>query len=180
MALARRGFLGALAGLAATAASSGTAVAQPAPDPVAALWMGMELQGQDGRSFNVRDLRAPVTLLHLWANWCPACLGEMGSLATAAAAMGDKVDVVFVSHPQFWHADQAFAGRRNLPFRLATPTTANGQPVLDAALLENGAYAVPRTVLLRADGRNAAWSHLGAVSWSSPGAVARLRTVAAS
>ena len=52
--------------------------------------------------------------------------------------------------------------------------------MLDAALLDGGAYAVPRTVLLRADGRNTAWNHLGAVSWSSPAAIARLRNVAAS
>ena len=176
MALARRGFLGGMAGLAASSAAR----AQPSADPVAALWAGMEMQGQDGRTFSVRDLRAPVTLLHLWANWCPACVGEMGSLAAATAALGGKVDVLLVSHPQFWHADQAFAARRALPFRLATPTDANGQAVLDAALLDGGAYAVPRTVLLRTDGRDTTWSHLGAVSWSSPAAVARLRTVAAS
>ena len=176
MPLARRNFLGALAGL----GLADTAHAQSATDPVAALWQGMELQGQDGRTFSARDLRAPVTLFHLWANWCPACLGEMGSLAAAAAATGGKVDVVLVSHPQFWQADQAFAARRSLPFRLATPTEANGQAVLDAALLDGGVYAVPRTVLLRADGRDTTWSHLGAVSWSSPAAVARLRTIAAS
>ena len=173
-----------MAGLTATgvgvAAAPDAARAQPGSDPVASLWQGMELQGQDGRTFSVRDLRAPVTMLHLWANWCPACVGEMASLAAAAGALDGKVDVVLVSHPEFWRADQAFAARRTLPFRLATPTAANGQAVLDAALLDGGVYAVPRTVLLRPDGRETTWSHLGAVSWSSPAAVSRLRTLAAS
>ena len=170
--LGRRGLLGALAGV----AGAGAAQAQPR-DPVAAMWQGIELEGQDGRTFQISNLRAPVTLVHLWANWCSACLGEMASLSAAAAALGGKAELVFVSHPQFWRADQSFAQRRGLPFRLATPSGANAPAVLEQALLDNGAYVVPRTMVFGADGRDTLLNHLGAVSWSSPAQAARLRTL---
>lgn len=174
MALTRRSLLGALAAT-ATGLAPGQARAT-ARDPVAALWTGMELMGQDGRSFALRDLPAPATLLHLWASWCPACLGEMASLADAASSVGGRrMDIVLVSHPEFWAADQAFAQRRGLPFRLAVPTASNASAVLDAALLEQGAYVVPRSLLFAGAGHETVWSHKGAVPWSSSAALARLR-----
>ena len=183
MAFTRRTLLGALAGSGLAGAGwPATAAARPAQaeraDPMAALWTGIELQGQDGRTFQMRDLRRPATLLHLWAHWCAACLGEMASLA-AAVGRDTAVETVLVSHPQFWAADQAFARRHDLPFRLATLSAANDPGVAEAALLEGGTFVVPRSLLFAAAGRSTLWSHQGAVSWSSPATAAQLRTAAA-
>ena len=170
--LARRA---ALAGLAA-------ALAEPAAratpmNPAASLWSGMELQDSEGRTFGLRANDGRARLIHMWANWCPACLTEMGSLAEAAPGLERAgAELVLVSHPDFWAADLALARRRNLRVRLATPTAANPTGAVGAAMLEgNGAYVVPRTLLLGAAGRDVVWSHMGPVEWSAPSTAARVR-----
>lgn len=166
--------LGRRAALVSALGAAAGVLARPAraapQDPVAALWGGIELQGVDGRTLQASGAR----LLHLWAHWCPACLGEMGSLAEAARTLA--VDVVLVSHPEFWPADQAFARRQGWPFRLAVPSAANTPAAVEAAMLEgSGEYTVPRSLLFEAGDRRLVWSHTGALAWSAPGTMARLR-----
>lgn len=143
-----------------------------------AVWRNAELLGEDGRRFRTGDLRAPLTLVMLWANWCPNCLSAMDSIATMRAAVGPRnLDVLLVSHPEYWAEDQAMARARNIPFRLATMSSANSQSVIREALTEaGGAYAVPRTLLVRGDtGAVTPWRR-GSQDWASAGLVRELRS----
>ena len=166
----RRGFLGGLA--AAAVFGPAVAVARPAVQAEGGLWQGIEFEDGGGRSFQLGMGGAPLTLIKLWAHWCPACLGEMTALSTMATALAGRVDVLLVSHPEYWAQDRAVAARRRLPFRLATPTASNGAGVVRAALTEDGAYSVPKSLVFRARDASVAWSRSGSMDWGSAGAVA--------
>lgn len=141
------------------------------------VWRGIEFEDQGGRGFQLGSGPAPLTLVAMWAHWCPACLSEMPSLAALAASMGSQVDVLLVSHPEYWERDKAVAQQHRIPHRMATPSRRNAPAVLAAALLQDGAYAVPRSLVVRRDG-SVAWRHEGAVDWASAEAVGRMRALA--
>ena len=146
------------------------------------LWRSIEFEDRDGRAFQLGSGQpgagsAPLTLVAMWAHWCPPCLSEMPSLTAVAAALGPQLDVLLVSHPEYWERDKAVAVQHRVPHRMATPSSRNARPVLDAALLQGGAFAVPRSVVVRRDA-SVAWRHEGSVDWASADAIGRLRALA--
>ena len=159
---------------------STTASARTPDETQAALWRGMGLDGADGRSFQLGSGRAALTLVKLWASWCPACLSEMGSLAALAAAVpSDTLEVVLVSHPEYWREDLAAAQRRPVPFRMAKPSSGTDPGVIRAALTLDGAYDVPRSFVFRQRVSSIAWTHVGSMDWGSAATVSRLQGLAA-
>ena len=142
------------------------------------VWTGSVLLDGDGRSFVLTDLQAPLVLLKLWAGWCPACAQELPQLTTLAAAMGRSVEVVLISHPQYWDADQIAARRRKLPFRLATFAPSTPSAVTEQALLQpNGTFVVPRSLVFRERDRSIVLKREGATDWASDSALAQVRTL---
>ena len=101
----------------------------------------------------------------------------MASLKAMTAAVGPQdIEVLLISHPEYWVRDQQAALSRGVPFRLATLSTSNAQAVTQAALTEaNGAYAVPRSLLFRKTQDAAVWVHRGAQDWAAANIVAQLR-----
>ena len=173
--LARRALL---AGAAAAFAVPGAAEARLRPGQgQEGLWRGIEFEDRDGRTFQFGSGTAPLTLVTLWAHWCPACLSEMPSLAALSATLGQQLDVLLLSHPEYWERDKAAALRQHIPHRLATLSPYNSRSVMDAVLLQDGAYAVPRSLVLRRDA-SIAWSRQGSFDWASADAVGRLRVLA--
>ena len=153
--LARRSFLSIAA---ASVAAVSVAASRPAQArqrmPESAdngLWRGVSFEDSNGRIFQLGQGSAPLTLITMWAHWCPACLSEMPSLTALSNALGSQLDVLLVSHPEYWAQDQAAAQRRRLPHRMATLSSYNAPGVLEAALLHEGAYTVPRSLLFRRD-----------------------------
>lgn len=156
---------------------SHTTSAMAAEDPQSELWRNVELLGQGGQRFRASEGRTPLRLLTLWAHWCPACFGEMPALASLVPTLGpDAIEVLLVSHPQYWVRDQEAARQRQLPFALATLSPANSPALVEAALTEaTGAYAVPRALLFHGNDGVLAWSHRGTVDWRSQRALGELR-----
>lgn len=175
--LARRAFLSAVpsAGL----ITWKPALARRRESAQAALWHGLALEDTEGRSFQVGSGAAKLTLVKMWANWCPGCLAEMPSLVAMAAALVPRVEVVLLSHPDWWAQDRAAARRRGIPLRLAVPSRANDPSVVQAALLVEGSYRVPRSLAFRATEGEIAWTHTGWQDWSTPGSMAQMRSLAA-
>jgi thiol-disulfide isomerase/thioredoxin len=64
----------------------------PAPPPATTL------QGPDGKSLTLADLKGQVLVVNLWASWCAPCAKEMPTLAGLQAAFKDRpVKVVAIS-----------------------------------------------------------------------------------
>lgn len=177
-ALSRRAFLAAApaAGLAASVPASAWA-REPASAQLA-MWRGLVLEDKDGRTFQVGSGAAGLTLVKMWANWCPGCLAEMPSLVALAAAMGSRLEVVLLSHPGWWAQDRAVARQRGIPLRVAVPSAVNDEAVVREALTVGGSFRVPRSVAFRAAEPEIAWTHMGREDWSAPGTVARMRMLA--
>ena len=143
------------------------------------VWTNSMLLDAKGKSFVLRDLQQPITLLKLWAGWCPACAAEMPQLTEMTSALGRGVGVLLISHPQYWAADQAMAHRRRLPFPLATFAPSNSAPIIEQALLgSGGVYSVPKTLAFRARDFSIVLKRESSTDWSSPTALNQVRGLA--
>ena len=174
--LGRRGLLGGFVAVGATA-SFGVAAHGLPESELGSLWQGIELIDADGRRFRLGDAGPPLTMVKLWANWCPACLRDLNALQTMLSTSATHdMDVLMVSHPNWWDEDREAARAQKLPFRMATLSSRNDQQTQRAALLdENGDFAVPQSFLYRKATRSAVWAHRGPVRWTSPMDTAALR-----
>ncbi len=169
---------GALAGSLALASGQRARAEGRSNQSIDAVWQGIELSDATGATFQIRDCRATLTLVKLWANWCPACLTEMQTLKSLVAAIGPRdIEVILVSHPEYWSHDQLVARNRGFAFRLATLALNTAQPTIQAALTEpNGAYAVPRSLLFKKGKETAVWVHRDAREWNSPEVITQLKS----
>ena len=146
-----------------------------------AFWQHVPLRAQDGASLAPSALHRPVVLVNMWAHWCPGCLLEFASMRRMAAAMGDRLDVLLVSHPVNWVADQAFAARHPIGFPLYTFPSGTSQDTIDLAYAAEspGAYSVPQSLALAGRRRQLAWSVEGAEEWDSPAMLAKMDSLGA-
>ena len=56
----------------------------------------MNIEKYDGTTFNVSQTRGKVTVINIWATWCPPCVGELPHFNQIASEYGDRVAVVAV------------------------------------------------------------------------------------
>ncbi|WP_435625108.1 TlpA family protein disulfide reductase [Flagellimonas sp.] len=56
------------------------------------------LVGIDGYATNFKSYQNRVTVVNLWATWCPPCVAEMPSFVNLYEDYGDKVDFFFVAN----------------------------------------------------------------------------------
>lgn len=56
-----------------------------------------ELQKLEGGAADVADSRERVTIINLWATWCPPCVAEMPSFQKLYESYGKQVDFYFVT-----------------------------------------------------------------------------------
>lgn len=142
------------------------------------VWTGSLMLDGAGRSFVLRDSQRPITILKLWAGWCPECAAEMPQLAAMAFALNQSVEVILVSHPQYWVADQAMARRRSLPFRLATFAPSNSPPIVEQALLgRDGTYSVPKSLAFRERDQSIVLKRENATDWASAAMLSQIRAL---
>ena len=55
------------------------------------------LSSLDGNRVNFSEAKGKVTLVNLWATWCPPCVAEMPSLQKLYDSYGERVNFYFVS-----------------------------------------------------------------------------------
>ncbi len=55
------------------------------------------LRKLDGSAADVSESREKVTIINLWATWCPPCVAEMPSFQKLHDSYGDQVDFYFVT-----------------------------------------------------------------------------------
>lgn len=126
---------------------------------------------EKGVNQTLEGFRGRYILLNLWASWCAPCVEEMPSLN----ALRDKFDfkdlnIIALNVDRNGTAiAQAFMTRHNLKNLLAYVDTSGRVPY---TLKTRG---LPTTFLIDREGREIGRVE-GAVNWSSPDAIAFLRT----
>ncbi len=125
----------------------------------------------DGTPRTLADYAGRRLVLNLWATWCIPCIAEMPSLAKLAHDEADRLVVLPLSSDRQggkivtgWFAEHHIEG---LPVLLDPK---------GAAARTLGARGLPTTILIGADGREHARLE-GAVAWTDPVSLARLRTL---
>lgn len=123
-----------------------------------------------GRPLRLGEFKGKVTLVNLWATWCPPCVAEMPDLDALQGQLGGAgFQVVAVSLDRGGKAivERWFerAGIRHLAIHTADPADFPG------ALL-------PTSILLDAKGR-VAWTGSGIYPWTAPEILAAIRAVMA-
>jgi len=175
----RRHFLAGLgaSALLSTAARAQSVATESSGGPtLAQLWQRLQLVDANDNNFTIKDSAQPLTLVKLWANWCPVCINEIEKLDSVVSALGPQnLDVLLISHPDWWGEDQEAARRRGIRFKLATTDASNGRGRIQAALTTgNGLYAVPRSLVFRRAGE-VVMAHQGAMDWTDDSLVAQLK-----
>ncbi len=125
----------------------------------------------DGTPRTIADYAGKRLVLNLWATWCIPCIAEMPALAKLAHDQAGELLVLPLSSDR--------QGAKVVPAWFAEHHI-EGLPVLldpkGAASRTLGARGLPTTLLIGADGREHARLE-GAVAWTEPASITRLRAL---
>jgi peroxiredoxin len=55
------------------------------------------LQGEEGKTYRLKDYRGKVVILNFWATWCPPCREEMPSMERAWKKVKDDNDIAILA-----------------------------------------------------------------------------------
>jgi thiol-disulfide isomerase/thioredoxin len=176
----RRNFL---AGLGVTALLAATPARQAKAESLADAsladrWSQFRLIDSQNTSFTIGNVRKPLTLIGFWASWCPVCVGEYGQIAALQESVGaENMDVIMMSHPNWWEDDLRMAKSRGMTFRMATADPSNGAEAINETMTDNGDYFVPRTLVFRRDAGelSVVMSRNGRLNLTDGSVAARLR-----
>ena len=178
----RRSFIASLGAAAVSAVlplARARAESEPAQESRAAAWLAVDLLGTDGRQMSLGQIAAPVVIVHVWASWCPACLGELTSIQELADRLSPAgVATLLVSHPKHWDRDAEYLQRARV--RLPAYTLAPDVPwAMREAVFDmtDNTYSVPRTLVFAGRERHCVLVKDGPEDWQSPRVTARLRTL---
>lgn len=123
-----------------------------APDrrEVAPVLTGEDLAGQP---LSTADYAGQVIVLNVWGSWCAPCRKEAPDVAAAAAALGDRAQVLGINTRDLTaEPAQAFVRTFDVPYPSFFDPA--GKLLLQLAALPPN--AIPSTVVLDAQGRVAA------------------------
>ncbi|HLO76191.1 MAG TPA: TlpA disulfide reductase family protein [Magnetospirillum sp.] len=146
-----------------SSAASGIAaapVAERRPAP------GFSFADDQGKPLQLSDFRGRVTLVNLWATWCPPCIAEMPDLDALQQRLGgDRFQVVTISLDR-GGSDLAKRWLARNELRHLKPYAADPGQFTNAVL--------PTSLLLDAQGR-VAWHGAGLRNWTSAEAGAAIQ-----
>ena len=128
----------------------------------------------DGGEHRLAEFRGKGMIVNFWATWCQPCVAEMPSLAALSRALAPHdIAVLTLS------SDRGGAGVVNAWYEARGIT---GLPVLldprGALSRAWGGKGIPTTHVIAQDGMERGRME-GAADWSTPGAIALLRRLAA-
>ena len=116
-----------------------------------------ELKDLEDNTYNLKESQGKVTLVNIWATWCPPCIAEMPSIQALYNDYSDKVEFVLVSNEKK-EVITSFLKKKNFNFKTyrsftEAPTTFNVK-------------SIPRTFLLDKEGKIII-DESGAANWNS-------------
>ena len=120
-----------------------------------------EIIASDGTRGNLSAFRGKVTLVNIWATWCPPCIVELPSLVRLQQQYaGTDFQVVTIPVDiNGWDAVRAFAKRH--PINLPVYVDASGP-----AISEFEYFSLPTSILLDRDGKELG-RLVGSALWDS-------------
>ena len=116
-----------------------------------------QLQDLEGNNFQLDQVKGKVTLVNMWATWCPPCIAEMPSLQALYNDYKDKIEFVLVSNEEE-KVVKAFFKKKNYNLKTYSPLTEAPETF--------NVKSIPRTFLLDRDG-NIIIDESGAANWNS-------------
>ena len=121
--------------------------------------------GPTGKPVLLKNIEGPVTVVNLWATWCPPCVKEMPTLAALQAAYGARIKVDAISMDKAEDSDKAraFIGEHAPLAFYQDPKSAF------AFALDPTAEGYPTTLIYDRKGRERARLSGGA-DWNGPDA----------
>ncbi|AUC82001.1 TlpA disulfide reductase family protein [Lacinutrix sp. Bg11-31] len=116
-----------------------------------------QLQDLEGNSFQLDQAKGKVTLVNIWATWCPPCIAEMPSLQDLYNDYSDKIEFVLVSNEK-QEVIKTFLKKKNYNLKIYSPLTEAPETF--------NVSSIPRTFLLDREG-NIIIDESGAANWNS-------------
>ena len=143
----------------AAAASDAAGLLDPVPEQPEA--PGFELQGPDGKTYSLADMRGQPVIVNFWATWCPPCRAEMPSMQRAWEQLdGQGVMVVAVNVGERKEEIDAFVEQVQVDFPLPMDT--------DMSVSQSWPMrGLPTTFVVDADGR-LVYRAQGEREWDDP------------
>lgn len=80
------------------------------------------LRNLEGERLNFAEAEGKVSLVNMWATWCPPCLAEMPSLSALYRDYGEKVNFYFISQEEAEKL-QTFLEKKNYDLPVFQPLT---------------------------------------------------------
>ncbi len=150
---------------AASAEADGRTVAPPRTEPLRLLEGGLD---------SIAEMAGKVTILNVWATWCPPCRAELPSLQRLADSLDpSRFAVIGVSVDEDADFVREFLDEVAVSF--PNYLDADRRVVED----ELGVDSYPQTFLIGADG-SVAERIVGVREWAGPGILAQIRSLAES
>lgn len=104
------------------------------------------LQGEDGKTYRLKDYRGKVVVINFWATWCPPCRYEMPSLERAWTQLKDK-DVVVLAVDVGETTDVIFEFTGTYPMTFPIPMDLDG-----SVLKQYPVTGLPTTYIVNPEG----------------------------
>ncbi|PWH82203.1 TlpA family protein disulfide reductase [Brumimicrobium oceani] len=117
-------------------------------------WILLDLEG---KQHNFSASHGKITIVNMWATWCPPCVAEMPSLQKLYDKYGDELAFYFVSNEQPSKIDR-FMNAKNYTFPVYIP--ASNYPK------EFDSNSLPTTYVLNQEGK-IIMEEVGAHDWYS-------------
>jgi len=116
-----------------------------------------QLQDLEGKNFHLDQAKGKVTLVNIWATWCPPCIAEMPSLQELYNDYSDKMEFVLVSNEDNTVIN-SFLKKKGYNLKIYRPLSKTPETF--------DVKSIPRTFLLDRQG-NIIIDESGAANWNS-------------
>lgn len=135
--------------------STGTQSSQEEEEPELTLAPDFTVYDKDGNEVHLSDFAGKPIVLNFWASWCSPCKSEMPDFNQAYLDYGEEVSFLMVNmtdgNRETVESASAFIEEQGYEFPVFYDTD------YDAALTY-GAYALPTTYFIDAEGYAVAWA----------------------
>lgn len=120
------------------------------------------LEGVDGETYTLSELRGDWVIINFWATWCVPCVQEMPELQAIAEEYADRLTILGINQREASEVVEAFAADLGITF----PLLLNPD---DQTLVNYQVLSLPQTIIVNPEGE-VVWRAFGPIDLDSFGA----------